>query len=69
VKPEVGDQKVVHGAAQIIVSALASSRVPMQVFNRATEFLADVRQRHAMTVLPRRVCRAIGVQWKIVGSL
>jgi hypothetical protein len=52
VKPEVGDQKMVHGAAQIIVSALDSMRVPMQVFNRATEFLADVRQRNAMTVLP-----------------
>jgi hypothetical protein len=68
-KPEVRDQKVQQGAAQIIPSALAASRVAMQVFDRATEFLADVRQRHAMTVLPRGVCRAVGIQWKIVRSL
>jgi hypothetical protein len=42
-KPEVRDQKVGQGAAQIIPSALAASRVAMQVFDRATEFLADVR--------------------------
>jgi hypothetical protein len=38
-KPEVRDQKVGQGAAQIIPSTLAASRVAMQVFDRATEFL------------------------------
>jgi hypothetical protein len=35
VKPQVRNQKVVHGAAQIMASALAALRVPMQIFDRA----------------------------------
>jgi hypothetical protein len=42
VKPQVCNQKVVHGAAEFIAPVLTALRVPMQLFNRATEFLADI---------------------------
>lgn len=58
----VRNEKIMHNHAQFIAFALTASGVPMEIFNGAPEFSADIRQRYAVAMLPRRVGLVVRVK-------
>jgi len=69
VQGEMGDQQVVHRRLEIVARLRMAQRVAMQFLDRAAEFFADVRQRHAVPMFPGNIGRAVGAQGKITISV